>query len=125
MPEQLGTTIGSFEYDNLFAGGVQPVVTDSIIVKAGQSYVRGSVLAKGTDGIAVLVDSASATSSIKKPFGILTDNVDATTGNATTTVYLTGEFNQAALVFGGADTFNTHKNALRDIGIILKKTQKA
>ncbi|MFS0766045.1 head decoration protein [Peribacillus phoenicis] len=125
MPEQLGNTLGSFEYDNLFAGGVQPVVTDSIIVKSGQSYVRGSVLAKGADGIAVLVDSASATASIKKPFGILTDDVDATTENVPTTVYLTGEFNQEALVFGGTDTFNTHKGALRDIGIILKKTQKA
>ena len=125
MPEQLGNTIGTFEPDNLFAGGVQPVVTDSITVKSGQSYVRGSVVALDAEEKAVLVDSTSATDSIKKPYGILTDDVDATTEDRETTVYLTGEFNQDALIFGGTDTFEIHAVALREIGIILKKTQKA
>lgn len=125
MPEQLGTTIGKFTYDNLFAGGVQPVVTDSITVKAGQAYLRGSVVAKDADGKAVLVDSAAATDVLKKPFGILTDDIDATTADQETTVYLSGEFNQEALLFGGSDTVKTHKVALRNIGIILKKIQGA
>lgn len=123
--EQLANTIGSFEYDNLFAGGVANVVTDTVTVKSGQSYVRGTVIALDSEKKAVIVDSASADESAKVPYGILADDVDATTEDVPAVVYLTGEFNQNALIFGGQDTYETHKEALRKIGIFLKENVKA
>lgn len=125
MTEQLANTIGTFSYDNLFAGGVQSVNTTTITVEAGQLYLRGSVVAKKDDGKAVLVDSVSADDDAKVPYGILTDDVDATGEDVGTTVYLTGEFNQSALIFGGSDTYDVHEKALRNIGIFLKSTMGA
>ena len=118
MPEELGKTIGTFEYDNLFAGVVQPIASEAITMKAGQAYMRGSVITKDADGKGILIDSAAG----GQPYGILADNVDATEEDRETVLYLTGEFNQDALIFGGTDTYETHKEALRDKGIFLKKT---
>lgn len=59
------------------------------------------------------------------PYGVLCDAVDATSADKVASVYLTGEFNEAALVFGGSDTAATHKTGLRRIGIFLKPTISA
>lgn len=56
------------------------------------------------------------------PYGILCDAVDATSADKVASVYLTGEFNEAALVFGGSDTASMYKTTLRDLGIFLKPT---
>lgn len=123
MAEQLASTLGEFEHDNLFAGGVQPVVTEEILLKQGELYLRGTVVSRDSDGKAVIVDSSVPATA--KPYGILTDNIDATEEDVPSTVYLTGEFNPNALIFGGTDTVETHKVALREMGIFLKNTQKA
>jgi hypothetical protein len=216
-------TLGTYEQDNLFAGGVQNVVTDSVTLQVGLSYLRGSVLGKilkaigvitkgatntgdatidsatlavhsqkgeyiiectkapsaagannavfsvlspdgsrladATQGVqydaghlvftignatstdsavgdtftiavidgtkeAKLVDSASGDGS-EYPAVILAEDVDATAGTKPAAVYLTGEFNENALAFGGTDTAATHKTALREVGIFLKTNQEA
>lgn len=33
MPEQLSDTLGTYEYDNPFAGGIMPVVTEVVTLK--------------------------------------------------------------------------------------------
>lgn len=111
--------LGTFEYDNLFAGSAE-VVTGSVI--AGASLTRGTVvgLITGT-GKAVAVDSAAVDGS-KNPYGIIAEDVEA---DKPVVVYLTGEFNESALTFGGADTPDTHRRALRDIGIFLKENINA
>ena len=122
MAEQLVNTLGTFEPDNLFAGGKMPVVTESIKLKSGASYVRGTVLGIVTaTGEATIVDS-SKSDGTQTPYAILADDVDATSAAATAAVYLTGEFNEAALTFGGTDDATKHKVALRGLGIFLKKT---
>lgn len=119
------TTLDTLERDNLFAGGVQPVVTDAVTLASGASYVRGTVLGVVTaSGQAKAVDSAAADGS-QTPSAILAEDVDATTGEKAAAIYLTGEFNENALVFGGADTANTHRKKLREIGIFLKSNQEA
>jgi hypothetical protein len=40
-------------------------------------------------------------------------------------VFLSGAFNEGALTFGGADTADTHRKALRDLNIYLKKAVSA
>ncbi len=119
------TVLDNYEYDNLFAGGVQPVVTDAITLVSGQSYVRGTVLGVVTSsGEAKPVDSA-VTDGAEIPYAILQEDVDATEGAQPGAVYLTGEFNENALTFGGTDTADTHRKKLREIGLFLKTNVKA
>lgn len=111
------TTIGTFKYDNLFAGTAE-VVRDTII--AGEELKRGDVVGIITQsGKAVKVDSTKSDGS-EKPYGIVADDAVA---DKPVVLYLTGEFNENALNFGGTDTADTHRKALRDIGIFLKKNQ--
>lgn len=70
-------------------------------------------------GYAKLVDSASVDGSAN-PVAILADDVDATEEDKPAPVYLTGEFNEDALTFGGSDDADTHRDALRALGIFLK-----
>ncbi|TCZ73049.1 head decoration protein [Paenibacillus albiflavus] len=113
----------SVGYDKLFAGGVADVVTDVLTLKAGASYVRGMVLGViTTSDLAVPVDSSKSDGS-EAAYAILADDINATTGNVVAPVYLTGEFNQAALIFGGTDTAAKHKKELRKIGIFLKSNK--
>lgn len=122
MPQQLVTS-NSMEYDNLVIGGVMPVVTDTVTLKAGAAYERGTVLGIITDSkLAVPVDSESEDGS-EEAYAILIDDTDATDEDTVAAVYLTGEFNAAALKFGGSDTVATHKNTLRTLGIFAKAVQ--
>ncbi len=116
----------TFTPDNLLASDY-PLVTDIRTVLTGQNLARGTVLAEdsGNGDKLVPVDSASATASIKAPVCILAEAVDASVGDTEALVYLSGAFNEAALVFGGADTPDTHRKALRDLNIYLKKSVPA
>lgn len=96
----------------------------------------GFTIADGTPDFAVgdlftVTVSAAASPKVKKvdstavdgsqhPHAVLSFAVDATSADAVGTVWLTGEFAGAALVFGGTDTTATHKAALRDLGIYIK-----
>jgi hypothetical protein len=110
----------STTYDQLIVGTF-PVVMDKVTLKVGAVYARGSVLGLITaDGKAVLVDSSRSDGS-QTAYAVLAETVDATAADKVAPVYLTGEFNQDALVFGGADTAATHKATLRNINIYLKQ----
>lgn len=117
--------LDEFNYDNLIAGGVAPKVTDGVTLASGQVYTRGTVLGVVTaSGEATIVDSAQTDGS-ETPYAILAEDVDATEAAQAGPVYLTGEFNELALTFGGTDTADDHRTALRDKGIFLKKNIKA
>lgn len=114
--------LGSSNSDNLIPGGSINVLTKPVIVKAGQSYKRGTVLGlNDTDGKASIVNSANIDGS-QRPYGILADDVDATQSDKPAVVYYAGEFNPSSLIFGGTDTVATHNSVLREIGIFLKNT---
>ncbi|MEC0269066.1 head decoration protein [Paenibacillus anseongense] len=123
MAESLIQT-NSVTFDNLIAGHSE-IVTDSITLKAGQAYLKGSVIGLTTaTPKGSLVDSTKSDGT-QTPYGILTDDVDATTADAPGVVYVRGEFNESKLIFGGTDTIATHKKSLRNAGIITRKTKKA
>ncbi len=119
-------------YDNLIAGMVQPIVTQSIIINQapGAIYSRGTVLARtgfAADGtwICTIVDSAATDEAAKVPVGILADiEVDATKAQQRATAYVQGEFNRDALIFGGTDTIAKHEAALNDAKIYTKRVVK-
>ena len=112
--------------DNQIAGGF-PLVTGDGTIFSGQNLVRGTGLAKdsGNADKLVVVDSASGTASIQTPVAVLAEDVDASGGDAVAPLYLAGEFNESALAFGGTDTADTHRDALRDLSIFLKKSVSA
>ena len=66
-----------------------------------------------------LVDSASVDGS-NVPFAILAGEADASSAAVVAPLYLTGEFNSAALVVGASDTVADYVDALRKLGIFVK-----
>lgn len=117
----------SVPYDNLIAGMVQPIVTQSIIIEpaAGAVYERGAVMTRtgfASDGtwICKIVDAADTA-----PAGVLADElVNAITTQQRATVYTQGEFNRDALIFGGAVTITDLEAALNDAKIYTKRVVK-
>lgn len=69
-------------------------------------------------GKAVIVNSANVNGSAK-PEGVMLEDVDASSGDLDGICAMTGQYNEDALVFGGSDTKETHRAALRDMGIFL------
>ncbi|KEO84763.1 head decoration protein [Tumebacillus flagellatus] len=125
MPKQLMTTLGSLELDNLFAGSTADVVVGTVTLKEGKVYKHGTVLGYiDAEHKADIVDSTKSDGT-ERPYGILADTKDATSGDVIAEIYFTGEFNKAALTFGGTDTAETHQRVLREIGIFLSTNQKA
>ncbi len=126
MNENYGVTSESVTRDNLFVTGSGfPVVTDYVTIASGNNYSRGTVLGIVTvSGKAVAVDSAAETGE-EAPYAILANDTDATAADKVAPVYLTGEYNGAALTFGGDDTDANHKAALRKLGIFIKSAEPA
>ncbi len=108
--------------DKLIAGDFK-LVTGEVTILSGQNLSKGALLGKITaSGKCQLCDSAASDGS-EDPIGILAEACDASGGDQTNVpYYLTGEFNQDAITFGGSDTAATHLAALRDLSIYLKET---
>lgn len=110
--------------DNLFAGTqVQPVVADVVVLdkSINGDVVRGTVLGRITASGRYVPVNSIATDGSGVPVCILAETVTvSSTADKPAPAYFTGEFNQDALVFGGSDTFEDHKEALRARGIFLK-----
>lgn len=122
-------------FDELFAGGVQPERMTAIIIKAGSGIVtRGTVMGMisqlpetdlyaGTPVTAPV--NSTKTDGSQSPYCILADSViDATTLDVRAAAYLDGEFNRDFLKFGGTDKVATHEVAMRKIGLITKRVVK-
>lgn len=112
--------------DNLFAGTqVQPVVADEVVLAktiAGP-VVRGTALGQITASKLYVPVDSEATDGSETLVCILAETVTVqAAADKAAAAYFTGEFNQNALVFGGSDTFEDHKDAARARGIFLKDT---
>lgn len=111
--------------DKLLAGDY-PVVTDIVTILQGEVLARGACLGKITaSGKHVICNSAGTDDGRRAPVAILAEAVDATAGDKQAEVYLSGAFNEEAVAFGGTDTATTHRAALRDLNIYLKKAVPA
>jgi hypothetical protein len=111
----------SYTPKNLIAGDF-PIADGDGTILAGQNLAAGTVVAKdsGNGDKLVAVDSAHGTASINDPYAVLPVAIDASGGDTVAPLYLAGEFNENALVFGGADTIADHKEALRGLSIFTK-----
>lgn len=98
----------SMTRDNLFAGTqVMPVVADKLTIAASLDLKRGT-----------LVTSAGALAGADNVYAVLAHDVNTTDGAKEAAVYLTGEFNAAALT-ASVDVANC-KVAARKLGIFIK-----
>lgn len=106
-------------YEQLIGGATPTPLQEVLTIAAGQGVLkRGSVLGIVTaDGKAKLVDSTVSDGSEVAKY-ILTEETDTTT-DINAPAFMAGMFNQEYLVFGGTDTVDNHKEALRDVGIFL------
>lgn len=113
-------TLDTYTPDKLLAGDA-PLHPYEVTIASGAGVLtRGAVLGKiTTGGKCVLVDSTNADGS-QAPYGVLAEDVDATSADVITVAYLSGDFNEAALTFGGTDDADTHREALRALNIYLR-----
>lgn len=115
----------SLTRDNLVAGTFPQITETATIVSGAGALARGTVLGKITaSGKLVTVDSAGTDDGRRAPYAVLAEAVDATSADKVAGVYLSGEYNEDALVFGGTDTKDTHRAELRKLGIYLKPRVK-
>ncbi len=114
------------EYDKLFAGlNRDEIKTMPVVVASGQNLERGA-LVKMVGGKVTAVDSTTTgeapneVTTFSEVFGIMTDAVDASDGDADGVVYVTGDFNKAAIVLGEGLTADNFVKQCREVGIFLR-----
>jgi len=107
--------VESTDYDNLFAGlNRDEIKTFPVTVASGQNLKRGA-LVTFANGKVSAVDAQST-----DVFGIMTDDVDASNADTEGVVYVTGDFNAAAIVLAsGLDVADFVKMA-RNVGLFLR-----
>lgn len=92
---------------NLTDGSTDFILTDYFLI----AVAVGSREVKPVD--------SSLSDGAQNPYGILAEAVDASAAAVKSVGYLTGDFNENALIFGGTDDVETHRVALRDLNINL------
>lgn len=107
--------------DNLIAGASDVIAVEATIASGAGKLARGTVLGKITvGGKCKIVNSGGDNDGTRTAYAILAEDVDATSGDVVTSVYVAGEFAEDALTFGGSDTANTHRYAMQSIGLIIR-----
>ena len=113
-----GFVLGDVVVGATFANDIKFAIADG----SGADFAAGDAFAVT---IAAGSGSCKAVNSVNidgsdVPVAILASDANATDAAVVAPVYLTGEVNAAALVFGGSDTYATHKDDLRKLGIFVK-----
>ena len=125
--------IGSMEFEKLFAGMLpQPIVKPGVIRKLGAAGTlkRGTLLAKssgsGGDGKLVIFGTSAGSNETLTADCVLCDDIDVgTTNDENAAVYVSGDFNEAALILAsGASLTEADRDALRTKGILLGTVQE-
>mgnify|MGYP003600088106 FL=1 len=111
----------SLKYNNIIVGKSIPIKYRAGTV-TGENLVAGTVLGKITaSGKLKKVDSTASDGS-QKIYGILLEDIDASTADKIASIGLTGEYNKQAMVFGGTDTTATHEADARLLQIYFEDT---
>lgn len=112
-------TSTDYNPDRLIAGDF-PRVTRDVTIASSVALTRGAVLGKVTaDGKFKLSASAAADGS-ETATAILAKDADASGGDVTGSVFLTGEFNESELTFGTGHDADSVRDDLRAVSIFLK-----
>ena len=121
MTAQGFTDQGETKADNLLAGEFPRIV--ELATVSGGKYARGTILGKITASGKCTICTSAATDGSKDAYAILAEAVDTSEKDKQAVVYLTGEFNAAALTVGSGVTVDGLKDALRAKSIFIKNNQ--
>ncbi len=130
MNRDLHEKLGSMEYEKLFAGLEPKALTHPATIRklgTAATIKRGTLLSKSsTDGKLVTFGTAAASGETLTADCILTDDIDVgTAADENVLVYISGNFNEAALILAtGATISETDRDELRKKGIILGTVQE-
>lgn len=109
---------GSFTPDGLCAGDF-PIRTLKVTIASGQNVARGALLGAITASGKYILSASAAGDGSQVPKAILAEDVDATGGDKEGIVYVSGDFNSTALIYGTGHTAASVKDVLRDANIYL------
>lgn len=109
---------GTYTPDRLHAGDF-PIRTRNVTIISGQNLVRGTVLGKITASGKYNKSLSAAVDGSQTPIAILAEDIDASGGDKTGVIYISGDFNQDALTIGTAHTIASITDGLRDLSIYL------
>lgn len=110
----------TFEYDNLIAGSQKPIVQRPGTVRIGEVWSRGQLCGLLTATGKWQIVDYDAVSSFSD-FGVAIEAVDTTEGEANTSFYVEGEFDENSVTIGYSDDADDWRNKLADHGIYLRK----
>ena len=132
MTRDLHEKIGDVTVENLFAGlDPKPQTKPGILRKLGTAGTlkRGTLLCKsggsaGDDKLVIFGTSAVSNETLT-PWGVLVDDTDVgTSADENVLVYVSGHFNELALIVAsGATIAEADRNTLRSYGILLGNSQ--
>ena len=133
MNRDLHEKLGSMEYEKLFAGLEPKALTHPATIRklgTAATIKRGTLLAKssgsGGDGKLVVFGTTAGSNETLTADCILTDDIEVgTAADENVLVYISGNFNEAALILAtGATISETDRDELRKKGIILGTVQE-
>lgn len=108
----------SFAYDNIFAGNVMPVVTETGTVAENQTIAQYAIVELNASNQVI---TPAEVIDPTKAYAIAAEAVSTGAGETKSVVlYMTGEFNEDKIVIPEGKTVADYKPVLRKLGIFLK-----
>lgn len=117
-----GAVTGQTSIPDRLIGGTGQTLSKAGILNAG-TLPRGAILGKLTTGGNYALAAAASTDGSQTPNAILAIDCDASAGTAPCVVYVKGDFNAAACIYGSGVTEANAYDTLRDAGIYLVDVQ--
>jgi len=117
-------TSEAYTPDRLHAGDF-PIRTLDVTIASGQNIARGALLGKITASGKYILSLAAAVDGSQTPAAILAEDVDATGGDKSGIVYVSGDFNENRITYGTGHTADSVRAGLRDLNIYLHKPVSA
>lgn len=115
---------GTYAPDNLFAGEF-PRVVRTVTLTGAAALARGAVLGRVSADGKFALSVAAAGDGSEVPEAVLVEDADPSGGDVSALVYLSGEFNEAALSFGADHDAASVRQPLREHAIFTIAVQGA
>ena len=115
-----GVAAEVFKPDQLIAGPFQLVTQQVTIASGAGALKRGTALGRITASGKYTTSTSGAADGSQTIVAVLADDADATSADVLAGVYLTGEFNYAAMTIGAGWTQATATQSARASSIFLK-----
>lgn len=118
-PQVPGFRSDAYNPDRLIAGSAD-LITETAVIAAGANLERGTLLGVVTATGKFVQSAAAASDGSQTPVAILVDFAPAASADASAGIYVAGEFNENAVLYGAGHSAASVKAALRARGIYLK-----